>query len=50
MLYKYESEEDAKNKESLLLQDSEYLKLREEVQEYRLSIEETRLKPMWVPD
>ena len=50
ILYRYDSEEDYKTKFDLLLADSDYLTLRKEVEETRLSIEETRLVPMWVPE
>jgi hypothetical protein len=50
LLYKYDSEEDYKTKAGLLQNDSDYLALREEVQETRLSIEEIRLVPVWEPE
>jgi hypothetical protein len=50
LLFKYESEEEIKEKFDILLKDSEYLTLREEISEYRLSFEETRLKSKWIPE
>jgi hypothetical protein len=49
LLYQYDSEEDYNTKAGLLQEDSDYLALREEISEYRLSIEEIRLEPKWVP-
>jgi hypothetical protein len=50
LLYKYDNEEDYETKVGLLQKDSEYLALREEIQETRLSIEEIRLVPLWIPE
>ena len=46
MLYRYDNEEDMNAKAGLLMKDSDYMALREEVSSYRISMEQTILVPM----
>jgi hypothetical protein len=50
LLYKYDNDEDYQTKVGLLQKDSEYLALRETIQESRVSIEEIRLMPILIPE